>query len=251
MDDKNKKIIEFLDSKSINDQFIRNIVEGYILEHTRLYGDLIPFEQLMDRLYKNLNTIVLEDPNKSPTNCAVGLYEGFEKNKITMYFTQKHLRNIQLREDFIGILLHELTHCAYTIKEGEIYKIERQIFASFDQIEGNTLLAYGHKTYMEPIVNYVACRIFGKSNSAYVSQTSNIAKLASMLGEKRLIHSAFNSDEEEFKDCFSDLPVGAYEYYTKGMECLNLGGIVFNHGKEIMNNFFDGNIVTPSKNKYI
>ena len=48
-----EKITEFLDSKGISDNFIRNIVRGFIIEHTKLYGDVIPFESLMERLKTN------------------------------------------------------------------------------------------------------------------------------------------------------------------------------------------------------
>ena len=45
-----EKINEFLDNKGINDEFIRNIVGGFINRHTELYGDVIPFESLMERM---------------------------------------------------------------------------------------------------------------------------------------------------------------------------------------------------------
>lgn len=46
-----------------------------------------------------------------------------------MFFTQEHLRNPKLREDFIGILIHELTHCAYTIKQNE-----KQVFGRYEEL---------------------------------------------------------------------------------------------------------------------
>lgn len=76
---------------------------------------------------------------------------------------------------------------------------------------------------MEPIVNYISSCIFGKKNGAYPAQTANFAKLANMIGNKELIRSAFNSDEETFKQCFNVLPEGAYEYFTEGLEWLNGG----------------------------
>lgn len=81
-----------------------------------------------------------------------------------------------------------------------------------------TPLVDGSNTYMEPIVNYISTRIFGKKNGTYQAQTSKIAKLASMLDEKEIIRSAFDSDEEAFRQTFEVLPEGAYEYYTEGME---------------------------------
>lgn len=243
-----EKITEFLDNKGINDEFIRNIVGGFINRHTELYGEVVPFESLMERLNANLHSINLIDPSQQISDPryhnVVGTYEGFKKNSITMFFTQEHLRNLQLREDFISILIHELTHCAYTIKQNDIYKSEKQIFGRYEELlDGKTPLVDGNDTYMEPIVNYISTRIFGKKNSAYLAQTSNITKLARILDEKEIVRSAFNSDEETFRKCFEVLPGGAYEYYTKGMELLNASGeYSFKKGTEIMNNFFNGNI---------
>lgn len=243
-----EKITEFLDNKGINDEFIRNIVGGFINRHTELYGDVVPFESLMERLNANLHSINLIDPSQQIIDPryhnVVGTYEGFKKNSITMFFTQEHLRNPQLREDFIGILIHELTHCAYTIKQNDIYKSEKQIFGRYEELlDGKTPLVDGSNTYMEPIVNYISTRIFGKKNGTYPAQTSNIAKLTSILDEKDIIKSAFNSDEETFRQCFEVLPEGAYEYYTEGMEWLNGSGEYgFRKGTEIMTNFFNGNI---------
>ena len=45
-----EKITEFLDNKRINNEFIRNIVGGFINRHTELYGDVVPFESLMERI---------------------------------------------------------------------------------------------------------------------------------------------------------------------------------------------------------
>jgi len=248
-----EKITEFLDNKGISDEFIRNIVSGFINRHTEMYGDVVPFESLMDRLNSNLNSINLVDPNKQISNPryqnVVGCYEGFKKNSITMFFTQEHLRNPQLREDFIGILIHELTHCAYTIKQNDMFRTEKQVFGTYEELlDGKTPLVNGNNTYMEPIVNYISTRIFGKKNGTYPAQTSNIAKLASMLDEKEIIRSAFNSDEEAFRQTFEVLPEGAYEYYTEGMEWLNGSGEYgFRKANEIMTNFYTGNIPSLSE----
>lgn len=243
-----EKITEFLDSKGISDNFIRNIVRGFIIEHTKLYGDVIPFESLMERLKTNLKSINLIDPDKQVTDIlhpyVVGRYEGFDKNSISMFFTPEHLQNPQLREDFIGVLIHELTHCAYTIKENNLYKREKHVFGTYEKLlDGKTPLVDGNITYMEPIINYISSCIFGKKNGAYLSQTSNIEKLTRLVDEKRIVGSAFNSDEEEFRHSFDMLPDGAYEYYTEGMEWLSYTGeYSFKRGTEIMNNFFSGNI---------
>jgi hypothetical protein len=244
-----EKITEFLDNKGIKDEFIRNIVSRFIIGHTELYGDVVSFESLIDRLNSNLNSINLIEPsNDLKYKNVVGQYEGFDKGTIYMFFSQDHLKNPQLREDFMSILLHELTHCAYTIKQNDIYKSEKQIFGTYEKsFDGKTNLTNGNSTYMEPIVNYVSSCIYGKKNSAYSSQTINFTKLTSLINDKELIKSAFNSDEKTFKQCFDVLPEGAYEYFTKGMDWLNSGGqIGFRRGSEIMNNFFSGNIPSLS-----
>lgn len=181
-----EKITEFLDNKGINDEFIRNIVGGFINRHTELYGDVVPFESLMDRLNNNLSGIHLIDPSNSPNEFGsqnvVGRYEGFKKNSISMFFSKADLQNPQLRESFIGILLHELTHCAYTIKQNNIYKSEKQVFGTFEErLDGKTPLVDGNMTYMEPIVNYISTRIFGQKNGSYLAETANFARLANMI----------------------------------------------------------------------
>lgn len=248
--DMNLYINSFLNNKGITNPFLMNIVSSFIFNHIKLYGDVIPFEILMERLNNNLNTIILKDPSESYNNFStgyknpVGIYEGFDKNTITMFFTEENLKNEQLREDFVGILLHELTHCAYNIKQNDYYKSEKQIFGIYHKKDdGTTPLFKGHYTYMEPIVNYVSCRVSGKKNSAYVAQTFNISRLTNVIDEKHLISGAFYSDEEEFKKCFDTLPNGAYEYFSNGMQWLNHGGEYgYKEGTEIMNNFFNGNI---------
>lgn len=140
-----EKITNFLDNKGINDEFIRNIVAEFINKHTQLYGDVVSFESLMERLNANLQSINLIDPSQQISDPryhnVVGTYEGFKKNSITMFFTQQHLKNPQLREDFIAVLIHELTHCAYTIKQNDIYISEKQIFGTYEELlDGKTPL---------------------------------------------------------------------------------------------------------------
>ena len=247
-----EQINDFLDNKGIKEELTRNIVSNFIIKHTELYGDIVPFESLMERLNTNLNSINLVDPRQRQITdirheSTVGTYEGFDKNSITMYFTEEHLKNPELREGFTSVLIHELTHSAYTIKQNDYFRSEKQIFGRYEKLpNGKTPLVEGNLVYMEPIVNYVATRIYGKNNGAYPARTSNIEKLASKLDEKRIIKSAFNSDEEEFKKAFEVLPKGAYEYYTEGMNWLiTPSEYGFRKASEIMNNFYNDNI--PSK----
>jgi len=208
---------------------------------------------LLFRLDTNLDSIVLKDFHDnndfSLSKDAVGLYEGFDKNTITMFFTQEHLRNPQLREDFIAILLHELTHACYTIKKNDIYQKEEQIFGVYEKmIDGNICLVSGDDIYMEPIVNYVSSCIFGKRNSCYVIKTSNMFKLTEIIDMKLLVSSAFYSDNQKFRKLFENMGQGAYEYFTEGMKWLGYRSKYgYTRGMEIMNNFFNGNIPTVKK----
>lgn len=68
MQDMLQIINEFLNNKRINDTFLRNIISGFITRHTELYGDVIPFESLMERLDANLNSINLIDPSQQLRN---------------------------------------------------------------------------------------------------------------------------------------------------------------------------------------
>ncbi len=249
------EITNFLNKKGITDEFIREIVTNFITVHTNLYGSVIPFNELLSRLDMNLNSIILIPPEKAAndiqTSKTIAEYQGFDKGNIIIYFSKEDLNNIQLRKHFISILLHELTHCAYNKKENDIYESETQIFGTYESLlNGKTLLTKGHNIYLEAIVNYISCRIFGETNELYLAETANIAKLASIVNEKELIRSAFYSDEKAFQACFQSLSPSAYEYFTEGMKWLNLRDeIGFKKGTEIMNNFFMGNIpsLTPSK----
>lgn len=46
---------------------------------------------------------------------------------------------------------------------------------------------------MEPIINYVSTRIFGKKNEVYLAQTSNIAKLTNIIDEKQIVKNVLQN----------------------------------------------------------
>ncbi len=242
------KIAKLLDDKNIKDMFTRNIVSGFITGHTEIFGDVISADELIDRLNTNLSRIVMKDPDEMEVTVGrpsdtVGEYEGFDKNTITMYFTEEHLKNIQLRGHYIEILLHELTHCAYTIKNKDMPWRESQIFGTRTKMQDGTIAVIaGSSVYMEPIVNYISTKMFGRSNGAYITETACFEKLTTILNEKAMIKAAFNSDERAFKQCFSNMPDKAYEYYTEGMKCFNMGVRYNDRGRFIMKNFFNGKI---------
>ncbi len=257
MQEMNDIIDSFLNDKNITDEFVRKIVTGFIHKHTKLYGEMIPFSSLMERLTQNLDSIQMIDPDKEPAELkvqgAVGLYEGFDKNSISLFFTKDSLKSEQLREDFTSVLLHELTHCAYTIKTDHFYEQrEIQVFGEYAKNDDKTKLVDGTDVFMEAIVNYISIQIYGKKNGMYLMQTKSIEKLANMTDIKQLIKSAFLSDETMFKKCFKLLPEGAFEYFKDGMSWLSgFGGYSFRKGTEIMQNFFDGNIPSLTKNQFV
>lgn len=167
-----KSIKELIDSKEIKNDFIKNVFSEFITKHTELFGNVVSQEMLIERLDKNIDTIVLEDPSKSVTPDAVGQYIGFNDNKIIMYFDEAHLENAQLRNDFKGILLHELTHASYTIKNNDVYKSETHIFGTTEEtLDKKAILTSGNSTFKEPIVNFISEKIHGESTGAYIVST--------------------------------------------------------------------------------
>lgn len=234
-----QELINFFNNKNINNDFIRNLILEYVTIHVKIFGNVISFDEIIDRLNDNLNFIVLVNPSKS-FGTLVGQYEGFDKNTITMYFIRQDLESPLLREEYIKVFFHELTHSIYTIKQED--KSEKQIFGTYIKLDdGTTPIIDGNFVYMEAIVNYVASQIYGKKNGIYPAQTSNITKLANLLDKEKIIRSAFDSEEENFKKCFSALSNGAYEYFTEGMSWLNTPGTYSYHaGSRIMTNFFQG-----------
>lgn len=191
-----ERITEFLDSKGIEDGLIRNLISVFITKHTELYGNTVSFDDLISRLNTNLKQIIWHDPSETPNEVGfknmVGQYVGFNDNSIHMYFSKSSLSNPQLFEDFKSIFLHELTHCAYTIKNNDVYETESQVFCTMEQqLNGKVDVVNGTEVFMEPIVNYISTTIDGKRNSAYVPQTLSISQLANTMGYDKLIGSAF------------------------------------------------------------
>ena len=247
------RINNFLDSRGIEDELFRNLISGFIIKHTELYGDVVSFDELMTRLDTNLKQIKWHDPSEIPNELEgmVGQYVGFDDNSIHMYFYKSVLRNPQILEDFKSVFLHELTHCAYDIKNNDYYKTESQVFCTMQQkLGGKVDVVSGTEIFMEPIINYISSTIEGKKNSAYVPQTLRISQLATIIGQDNIIYSAFYSDENTFKSCFDIFNNDAYEYFAEGISWLNHGGETgFRRGNEILNNFFSGNIPVLSNNK--
>ena len=247
-----ERITEFLDSKGIEDGLIRNLISVFITKHTELYGNTVSFDDLISRLNTNLKQIIWHDPSETPNEVGfknmVGQYIGFNDNSIHMYFSKSSLSNPQLFEDFKSTFLHELTHCAYTIKNNDIYETESQVFCTMEQqLNGKVDVVNGTEIFMEPIINYISTTIDGKRNSSYVPQTLSISQLANTVGHDKIISSAFQSDEKKFKSCFDIFDNDAYQYFTKGLTSFNNGK--YDEGKNIMDNFFQNNIPSMTINQ--
>ena len=247
-----ERINEFLASIGIEDELIRSLIGNFITKHTELYGNIVSFEDLISRLNINLNQIIWHDPSERPNEYGfknmVGQYVGFNDNSIHMYFSKSSLNNSQLFDDFKSIFFHELTHCAYTIKNNDIYETETQVFCTMEQqLNGKVDVVNGTEIFMEPIVNYISTTIDGKKNSAYISQTLSIFRLTNIIGQDKLISSAFHSDEEKFKSCFEIFRNDGYQYFIQGLTSFNNGR--YNDGKNIMDNFFQNNIPNVTINQ--
>ena len=231
-------IDKFLENKKIDNPLIRDTVRRFIVGHNELYGNFIPFEDLMMRLNENLDRIVIKDPE---VGCTVGQFVGFKENTINMYFYKSSFDNEQLIEDFKGVLIHELTHCAYNIKNHDLYGSETQVFATFEPgYDGNPRLTNGTYNFTEPIINYISTSIDGRKTGAYIAQTTSIQQLADKIGQEAIVKNAFYANQEEFKTAMEAISPGAYDYFESGLSFFNAN--LYDHGKRIMDNFFMNNI---------
>lgn len=194
------QIASFLNKKGIKNDLIRNVISMFIIRHTELYGDVIPFGVLMERLDANLNYVQLVEESERIKDTyfhksIVGQYKGFDVNTIDMYFSESDLKNPQLLEAFIDILIHELTHVAYTIKvdENNFKKQEKHLFGTRElSLDGTTLLVEGNDIYMEAIINFISCRILDKTNNgSYMPETTSIFRLTQKIDEKKINQQCF------------------------------------------------------------
>lgn len=229
------KINQFCKSKNFENPFIQECITEFIERHTELYGDVIPAENLFERLENNLDKITFAGPIQSP-NGELGEYKGriadnTDINEVLIYFDetdldlsetdknlwnlyaepdkQKLLQDMQEKKALIkSTLIHELTHSAYTIKDR--YGMgEKHIFSTTGNnyfIPGNyyTLIG-GNSNNVEAIVNYISNRIEGKNSNkilTYPAETKAIYMLAEKMDEKSIVKSAWVSDEQQFKQAY-------------------------------------------------
>ena len=242
------KINEFCKSKNFENPFIQECITEFIEGHTRLYGDVIPAEELFKRLEDNLDKITFAGREKA-LNGELGEYKGriaddTDINEIFIYsdkvdlelpeidkkmwnlYTetdkQKLLQDIQTRKAEIkSTLIHELTHSAYTIKD-KYGMGEKHIFSTTgkDIFFGEYRQISGNSNNVEAIVNYISSRIEGKSPdeiSTYKAETKAIYMLAKKIDEKSIVKSAWVSDEQQFKQAYiesidADIETGEKSY---------------------------------------
>ena len=244
------KINAFCKNKNFENPFIQECITEFIEGHTELYGDVIPAEDLFQRLEDNLDKITFVGGKKSP-NGKLGEYKGriadnTDINEIFIYFdetdldlseTDKKMWNLYTESDkqkllqdtktkraeIKSTLIHELTHSAYTIKD-EYGMGEKHIFSTTGNnyfLPGDyyTLIG-GNNENVEAIVNYISSRIEGKNPeeiSTYQAETKAIYMLAEKIDEKSIVQSAWCSDEQQFKQAYvksigSDIETGEKSY---------------------------------------
>ncbi len=73
-----------------------------MIRHSKLFGNVISYEEVINRLNNNLNFIKLVGQS-TEYDGTVGRYEGFDKNTISMYFTRENLNSSVLRDEFIKV----------------------------------------------------------------------------------------------------------------------------------------------------
>lgn len=244
-------INSFLEKKQITHPFVRECVSDFVLGHTKLFGSVVPADELLSRLDKNLDKITFTG---TPNGTKIGEYKGrvaenVDQNEILMY---KDLKSIELspdekeffpiysktvqaqvlqkleneKKEIRGSMLHELTHASYSIKSLD-GKRETQMFATY----GKNLLGANHfsfvsgnNNFVEAITNFISTRIECISQdeiSTYVPQTKVIYALAEKMGEEAIIKSSWDSSESSFIESFTKSFGNNYEAFNKKIAKLN------------------------------
>lgn len=246
------KIEQFCRKKNFEKPFIKECITEFVEKHTKLYGDVVTSDDLFKRLDENLDKITFAGPN-----FVLGEYKGriadnTDINEIYVYSNesdlepsendkkmwniytesdkQKLLQSVQKTKDSVkSTVLHELTHCAYTIKDK--YGLgEKHIFSqSYKEPTSRQYRQFGTSN-VEAIVNYISNRIEGKGPddiSTYPAETKAIFMLSKKIDEKKIIKSAWASDEKEFKENYiqsveKNTQNGeiSYDNFQKGMKQL-------------------------------
>lgn len=227
------KIRKFCENKNFEAPFIQECITDFIEEHINLYENVVSTEDLFKRLNDNLDRITFAGSEKAP-NGELGEYKGriadnTDINEIFIYFNesdlelsntdkkmwnlytesdkQKLMQDVEVKKSKIkSILIHELTHSAYTIKNE--YGIgEKHIFSetSKDYLSGEYRQIGGNNIFVEAIVNYIASRIEGKNPDeieTYQAETKAVYMMSEKVDEKSIIEAAWNSDEQHLKQSY-------------------------------------------------
>ncbi len=238
-----EQIFEFLDKKKIDNELIRNVLKYCIIEHTNIFKEVIPFEEVMKRLDTNLENIWFKNDSNQSFNYIkenmVAQYVGFDENSINLYFEKDDLKNDKLKQDFIDILVHEIIHAIYNKKNNDLYETETQVFCTMEKTGNRVSIVKGDDVFLEPIINFIACLIIKKVNSLYVASTNAMFKLANTIDYEKMIKAVFYLDEELFLSCFPSLE--AYKYFKEGISYLNYSSS-YDRGMKIIDNYLNGNI---------
>lgn len=224
----NARARQFIKDKGFTDSFVQEEVESFIVEHDKKYGHIVSLDELMNRLYENVDEIIFDGQHIS-TNGELGRYEGRvdddeDKNTITLYsdkksmelsdydkqhweiYTEKDKKELskkveQTREDVKDTLKHELTHAAYSIK-GKYGIGEEHIFDKYGKnLFGGQYYSHigGKDYYVEGVVNYISSSLSGKSPDELIThkyETKAIGLLAEKIGIEKFIRSVWESNEE-------------------------------------------------------
>ena len=237
------KVNQFIADKNIKHPFIKECILEFVKEHTEAFGKIVSVDELIGRLYENLDKITFAGKR----GIVLGEYKGridddVDQNEILIYadeadlelskfdqksweiYTEKDkqelLQQLDMRRKQIkSTIKHELTHAAYTIK-GEYGLGEKHVF-SF--IAKNSLLNQygiisGKSTYVEPIINYISTKGEGKNVEeigTYRFGTEAIYMLAEKMGDEGIIRAAWNSDELSFQEKYEAKIGKTYDDFEK------------------------------------
>ena len=225
---------QFIKDKGFTDSFIQEEVESFIVDHDKKYGHIVLLDELMERLYENVDEIIF-DGQQISTNGELGRYEGRvnddeDKNRVTLFldkkkmelsdydkqhwdiYTEKDKKELskkveQTKEEVKDTLKHELTHAAYSIK-GKYGIGEEHIFDKYGKnLFGGQYYSHigGKDYYVEGVVNYISSSLSGKSPDelkTHKYETKAIGMIANKVGIETLIRSAWESDEEMLQKAY-------------------------------------------------
>lgn len=241
------RINKFCLDKNISNPFIKECITEFIEGHTSLFGDIVSTDELFDRLESNLDKITYAG---KIGGVRLGEYKGrikdnTDQNEILIYADESDLEISEVdqkmwelytnedkqklleerdkkREEIKSTIIHELTHCAYTIKDS--YGIgEKHIFSrNGKNLFGADYYSFvgGNSNYVEAIVNFISSKIEGKSVEriqTYEYETKAIYMLAEKMGEKSIIKSAWDSDEVSFQQSYEEKVGENYTSFNNSM----------------------------------